>query len=66
VKPIIGNKDIEKAETVQGVLASAPASFNPQSLSFVPLTPDQVTAKIETSEIEAHLADVYQALGTSN
>jgi len=40
VKPIIGNKDIEKAETVAGVLASAPATFNPQSLSFVALTPD--------------------------
>jgi hypothetical protein len=40
VKPIIGNKDIEKAEAVNGVLASAPATFNPEGLPFIPLTPD--------------------------
>ena len=27
------------------------------------MTPDQVTAKIDTQEIETHLADVYSALG---
>ena len=57
MKPIIGNKDIEKIDI------QTAATFNAAGLSFTPLSPDQVTSLIDTKEIEAHLSDVYQALG---
>ena len=56
VKPIIGNKDIEKT----GELV-----YNPQSLPFEVWNSDQVSAKIETVEIEGHLHEVYNAMAAS-
>lgn len=56
VKPIIGNKDIEKT----GELV-----FNPQTLPFQVWTSDQVAQKIETVEIEGHLHEVYNSMAAS-
>ena len=56
VKPIIGNKDIEKT----GELI-----FNPQQLPFEVWNSEQVAAKIETVEIEGHLHEVYNAMAAS-
>ena len=57
VKPIIGNKEIEKVQEV---------SFNPENLTFQPWDHEQIIAKIDSTEIETHLGDVYQALAASN
>ena len=57
VKPIIGNKEIEKVQEV---------SFNPENLTFQPWEAERITAKIDSQEIETHLGDVYQALAASN
>lgn len=56
VKPIIGNKEIEKIHE---------NSFNPSALSFEPWLPEDVVAKIDTSEIETHLSDVYSAMANN-
>ena len=56
VKPIIGNKDIEKT----GELV-----YNASSLPFEVLNAEQVAAKIETVEIEGHLHEVYNAMAVS-
>lgn len=56
VKPIIGNKDIEKT----GELV-----FNPQNLPFEVWSSEQVANKIETVEIEGHLHEVYNAMAAS-
>ena len=39
VKPIIGNKEIEK---------QVEATFDPKILPFIPWSPDQINQKIET------------------
>lgn len=56
VKPIIGNKDIEKT----GELV-----FNNQTLPFEPWNSEQVAAKIESPNIESHLHEVYNAMAAS-
>ena len=56
VKPIIGNKDIEKT----GELV-----YNPTQLPFEVWNSDQVASKIETVEIEGHLHEVYNAMAAS-
>lgn len=57
VKPIIGNKDIEKA----GELV-----FNASILPFEAWTSDQVAAKIDSTQLEQHLHEVYNAMGASS
>ena len=57
MKPIIGNKEIEKIQEV---------SFNPDNLTFQPWDHEKIIAKIDSPEIEAHLGDVYQALAANN
>ena len=49
VKPIIGNKDIERA----GELV-----FNAQLLPFQAWTAEEVSEKIETMQVENHLHDM--------
>jgi len=56
VKPIIGNKDIEK---------TAELVFNAQTLPFQAMSSDQVSATIETPQIEGHLHEVYNAMASS-
>ena len=56
VKPIIGNKEIEKT----GELV-----FNGQQLPFQPMSVDQVAATIESPSIENHLHEVYNAMASS-
>lgn len=62
VKPIIGNKEIEKNSADQ---FSSPI-FDPQThpLPFVPWSPDQVLAKIDSSHIEPHLNELYTAISS--
>ena len=54
---VIFNKEIEKIQEV---------SFNPDNLTFQPWDHEQIIAKIDSTEIETHLGDVYQALAASN
>jgi serine/threonine-protein kinase ULK4 len=56
VKPIIGNRDIEKVP---------PVTFNPHTLPLQPWDPQQVMQKIDSSELEVHLNQVYSILTTS-
>jgi serine/threonine-protein kinase ULK4 len=56
VKPIIGNKDIEKAGEL---------SFNAQILPFEAWSSEQVAAKIESINIETHLHEIYNAMAAS-
>jgi serine/threonine-protein kinase ULK4 len=56
VKPIIGNKEIEKTQEI---------TFKPSNLPFESWSPEQVAEKIETVEIESHLHDVYNAMAAS-
>lgn len=57
VKPIIGNKDIEKP----GELV-----FNASLLPFEAWTADTVSSKIDSTSLEQHLHDVYNAMGASS
>jgi hypothetical protein len=57
VKPIIGNKEIEK---------TTEPNFNSQYLSFEPWPQDEVLQKIDTTAIETHLSDVYNAMASNN
>ena len=56
MKPIIGNKDIEKVAEVP---------VHKDSLPFEPWDSAMVAAKIDTPEIESHLSDVYSALASN-
>jgi serine/threonine-protein kinase ULK4 len=56
VKPIIGNKEIEKAIEPQ---------YNAQYLNFEPWSAEQIISKIETQQIETHLSDVYSCLASN-
>jgi serine/threonine-protein kinase ULK4 len=56
VKPIIGNKDIEKATELV---------FNASQLPFQAMDSDQVSPSIETPAIEGHLHEVYNAMTLS-
>lgn len=54
VKPITGNKEIEKVqETV----------YNKELLPFAAMALDDVVFGIETPQVESHLADIYGYLG---
>lgn len=53
VKPITGNKEIEKPQEL---------SFNKDALSFPALTLEEVVEGIDTPQIENHLADIYNFL----
>ena len=56
VKPIIGNKEIEKLQDF---------TYNPQGLSFTPWDPADIIEKIDSQEIETHLSDVYAAMANN-
>lgn len=56
VKPIIGNREIEKVPVV---------TFNPQSMHTEAWDPQQVVQKIDSPELEAHLNQVYSILMSS-
>jgi len=56
VKPIIGNKEIEK---------QVEEKYNVQYLTFEPWPPEQVVQKIDSTQIETHLSDVYNAMATN-
>lgn len=56
VKPIVGNKEIEKI---------VEQSYNQQHLKFVPWTSEQVLQNINTTEIESHLSDVYTSIASN-
>ena len=55
VKPITGNKEIEKPQEIV---------FNKESLPFPAMTLEEVVAGIETPQVESHLGDIYGFLGT--
>ena len=57
VKPIIGNKEIEKVFDLR---------FSITHLPFTPWKIDDVCAQINSSKIETHLADVYTAIASNN
>jgi serine/threonine-protein kinase ULK4 len=59
VKPIIGNKEIEKTASEQQV------HFDKTALSFAPWSLDQVMAMIETPQFEAHLNELYTAVAST-
>ena len=54
VKPITGNKDIEKLQEV---------ASNKELLPLAPMSLDDVVSGIETTQVENHLADIYEFLG---
>ena len=56
VKPIVGNKEIERIQE---------STYNVQHLKFVPWTSDEVIAKINTTQIESHLSDVYTSIASN-
>jgi serine/threonine-protein kinase ULK4 len=56
VKPIIGNREIEKVP---------PVTFNPHTLPTEAWDPQQVMQKIDSPELEAHLSQVYSVLVSS-
>ena len=62
VKPIVGNKEIERFEDPASYNDS---SYNVQHLKFVPWTSDEVSAKINTTQIESHLSDVYTSIASN-
>jgi serine/threonine-protein kinase ULK4 len=58
VKPIIGNKEIEKTQE---------AVYKPDYLTFAPWSPEEFEKKIETQEIESYMSDIYNAIvGNTN
>ena len=54
VKPISGNKEIEKIQD---------SSFNKDLLAFAYLSTEDVINGIDSPQIENHLADIYNYLG---
>jgi len=54
VKPITGNKEIEKVQE---------SVFNKELLPFNAMTLDEVVARIETPQVESHIADIFGYLG---
>jgi serine/threonine-protein kinase ULK4 len=56
VKPIVGNKEIER------IIESV---YNAQHLKFTPWSSDEVIAKINTTQIESHLSDVYTSIASN-
>lgn len=55
VKPIVGNKEIDKPLEL---------SFSIQSFPFIPLTQEEVLRKGESSALEEHFQEVFTALNT--
>mmetsp|Transcript_5132 Transcript_5132/g.7863 ORF Transcript_5132/g.7863 Transcript_5132/m.7863 type:complete len:101 (-) Transcript_5132:2568-2870(-) len=53
VKPIVGNKEIERIQEER---------YEEKYLKFVPWSSDEVIAKINTTQIENHLSDVYKSI----
>lgn len=60
VKPIIGNKEIEKGNTSSNEIVQ----YDKSALSFQPWSLDQVMALIETNQIEGHLNDLYNSISS--
>lgn len=57
VKPIIGNKDIEKQNELR---------YSLQHLTFEPWKIDDIVEAINTHKIENHLSDVYSSIAGNN
>jgi len=57
VKPIIGNKEIEKVYDLR---------YSTTHLPFTPWKVEEISAQINSSKIEAHLSDVYTAIASNN
>jgi serine/threonine-protein kinase ULK4 len=55
VKPIVGNKEIER-------ITDEP--LNPAFLSFKPWSSDEVVERINSTQIESHLSDVYNSIAS--
>lgn len=55
MKPIVGNKEIER-------IADEP--LNPAFLSFKPWSSDEVVERINSTQIESHLSDVYNSIAS--
>lgn len=53
VKPIIGNKDIEKTQE---------PVFKSTYLAFTPWTPEEFEKKLESKEIECYLSEIYNGI----
>lgn len=56
VKPIVGNTEIEIIQE---------PTFNSEFLKFQPWSSDEVIVKINTTQIESHLRDVYESIASS-
>lgn len=57
VKPIIGNKEIEKVYDLRYSLSHLP---------FHPMKVEDISANINSPKIESHLSDVYAAIASNN
>ena len=57
VKPIIGNKEIEKVYDLR---------YSISHLNFTPMKVDDISANINTPKIESHLSEVYTAISSNN
>lgn len=57
VKPIIGNKEIEKVYDLR---------YSLSHLNFTPMKVDDISANINTPKIESHLSEVYTAISSNN
>ncbi|CAI2366337.1 unnamed protein product [Moneuplotes crassus] len=53
VKPIIGNKDIEKIQE---------PVYKPDYLTFIPLKPEEFEKKIDSREIQNYMSEIYDAI----
>lgn len=58
VKPIIGNKEIERINETQAIL------YDKNALSFIPWSADQVMQLIESPQIEGHLNELYGSIAS--
>jgi hypothetical protein len=56
VKPIVGNKEIERIHD---------QPYNSSILKFTPWTSDEVIDKINSTQIESHLSDVYTSIASN-
>jgi len=56
VKPIVGNKEIERIPE---------QTYNKSHLQFTPWPSEEVVANINTCEIENHLSDVYNSIANN-
>ena len=56
VKPIVGNKEIERIQD---------QPLNASYLNFTPWSSDEVIEKINSTQIESHLSDVYNSIASN-